>query len=346
MLFYSETIAQQDNNKSFFNQANNGLNKVSTAIAVFQPYLLKARQLFLDAKQLGQDVRNSAKNTLGNNNPNNAYQSNNNGYPSSSNTANYQNSSTNNDFNNSNSNSSNQASYNNNSSYPQNPNNNNSYNQNNSGTNNNYTPSQNYLMGQNLPINNPSTINNDGSGNWGNQNNGLYGNCLDVMTGNVMGMGEAAQSPTSVDLMFFAPSDGQNTYYLMTPGFAKNNSTSTYMTMHTSDQVMQWNDINESEVALTKLSIGQFNQIQNNNQIQSAVRNAQNYSENYSSVGQKLDGKVFAVKVQMDNREVYALVAVLKQMGTSGNNGYLKIQIKTTGLANSNGQINVNAYLR
>src|SRR5438105_14955332 len=118
------------------------------------------------------------------------------------------------------------------------------------------------------------------------------------------------------------------------------------MTEHTSEQVGQWSDVNESVVALTKLSIGQFNQVQNNSQIQNAVRNAQNYSGDYSAVAEKLDGKVFAVKVQMDNRETYALVAVLKQFGTSGTNGYLKIQIKTTGLANNNGQIITGNYLR
>jgi hypothetical protein len=189
-------------------------------------------------------------------------------------------------------------------------------------------------------------VNNDGTGNWGNQNNGLYGNCLDAMTGNVMGMGEAAQTPTSVDLMFFAPTDGQNVYTIMTPGFARNNTTAGYMTEHVSEQVLKWTDVNETEIALTKLTIGQFNQIQNNNQIQNAVRNAQNYAGYYTSL-QKIDGQVLAVKIQMENREVYALVAILKQIGTSGSNGYLRIQIKTTGLATGgNGQINTGAYLR
>jgi hypothetical protein len=203
------------------------------------------------------------------------------------------------------------------------------------------------MQGQSLPINNPSTVNNDGTGNWGNQNNGLYGNCLDVLTGTVMGMGDAAASPKSVDIMFFAPADGQNTYLLMTPGFARNNSTATYMTEHTSDQVQQWTDINESEVALTKMTIGQFNQIQNNGQIQSAARNAQDYSGYYGAVGQKLDGAVFAIRTIAEGREVYALVAVLKQIGTSGSNGYLKIAIKSTGVdLNHDGQADANAYLR
>jgi hypothetical protein len=140
-----------------------------------------------------------------------------------------------------------------------------------------FSSPQTYLQGQSSPVNNPASINNDGTGNWGNQNNGLYGNCSDALTGTVMGMGEAASAPGSVDLMFFAPADGQNTYYIMTPGFARNNTTATYMTEHASDQVQQWASVNESEVALTRLTLAQFNQIQNNGQIQNAVRNAQNY---------------------------------------------------------------------
>jgi hypothetical protein len=337
----SGAYSQQGAKKDIFDKANNTVTKVSNIIAVFQPYLLKARQLYYDGKQLVGDVKNSAKNALGNNS-NNFNQSGNTNEGGSANGSNSQGSyspgDANSSANNQGYNSSNQ---NTTSNSPQ-------YNQNTSGYNNNTNnPSQNYLSGQSLPINNPSSINNDGTGNWGNQNNGLYGNCLDAMTGTVMGMGDAAQTPTSVDVMFFAPADGQNTYYIMTPGFAKNNSTAGYMTEHVSEQVMQWSDVNESEVALTRVTIGQFNQIQNNSQIQNAVRNAQGYAGYYASVGQKLDGQVLAIKMQMDNREVYALVAVIKQMGTSGNNGYLKIKIKSTVIAaNNDGQVNASAYQR
>jgi hypothetical protein len=346
--------SQQGNRTNIFDKANNSVTKVSNIIAVFQPYLLKARQLYYDGKQLAGDIKNSAKKG-GSNNSNNSGQYNNTGnsgssynsgsqgYNSSSD-PNY--SSNNSGYGSSNQNQSNNSGY---SSSNQNQSNNQGYsssNQGGAGYNSNAGNAQSYLAGQSLPINNPSSVNNDATGNWGNQNNGLYGNCLDVATGTIMGMGDAAQTPTSVDLMFFAPADGQNTYYLMTPGFAKSNSTAEYMTEHTSSQVMQWSDVNESEVALTKLTIGQFNQIQNNGQIQSAVRNAQGYAGYYASVGQKLDGQVFGVKMQMDNREVYALVAVIKQMGTSGSSGYLKIKIKTTGLATSNGQVDANAYQR
>jgi len=337
----SGAYSQQSNRTNIFDKANNTVTKVNNIIAVFQPYLLKTRQLFYDGKQLAGDMKSSAKNAFGNNANNANSSSNSNGqgsYP-----ANDLNAASNN-YNSSGQNSGNNYSQNNQntSGYAGNGQNTSAY--------NNYSTSsspQNYLPGQSLPINNPSSINNDATGNWGNQNNGLYGNCLDAMTGTVMGMGDAAQTPTSVDLMFFAPADGQNTYYIMTPGFAKNNSTAGYMTEHVSEQVMQWTDVNESEVAMTRLTIGQFNQIQNNGQIQSAVRNAQGYAGYYASVGQKLDGQVLAVKLQMDNREVYALVAVIKQIGTSGSNGYLKIKIKTTGLAaNGNSQLDANAYQR
>ncbi len=332
----------QQNKPNAFDKANNAINKVSSAIAVFQPYLLKARQLFYDGKQLATDVKNAANSNFGKNGGNNGnYGSRDtSSYPNNYN-SNTGNTGTNGNYNSGSSgyNSSN-ASNNNGNNYS-----NTGYNQNASSNGNNGSYPQNYLTGQSLPISNPAVVNNDGTGNWGNQNNGLYGNCLDAMTGNVLGMGEAAQTPTSVDIMFFAPADGQNAYTIMTPGFARNNSTAGYMTEHVSEQVLKWTDVNETEIALTKLTIGQFNQIQNNNQIQNAVRNAQDYAGYYTSL-QKLDGQVLAVKIQMDNREVYALIAVLKQYGTSGSNGYLKIQIKTTGLATANGQINTGAYLR
>lgn len=350
-VLISTALAAQNNGKqNAFDKANNVANKVSNIIAVFQPYLLKARLIFYDAKQLAGEVKNSAKSTFGKNGntTNNGlnggavptqgqpgYVDNSNNSSTTQNQGTYNNANNTNSANNGNNNYQNQSNTNGNG-YTSN-NNNNGYGQN----------VQSYLPNQSLPVNNPASINNDGTGNWGNQNNGLYGNCLDVMTGSVMGMGDAAQSPASVDLMFFAPADGQSTYVLMTPGFAKNNTTATYMTEHTSEQVMQWTDVNESEVALTKLSIGQFNQIQNNGQIKSASLNAQDYAGYYAGVAQKLDGKVFAVKVQMDNRETYALIAIFKQFGTSGSNGYLKIAIKTTGLSNNvNNQPNANAYIR
>lgn len=311
-----------------FNKGQQAVNKVQQLIAVFQPYLIKAQEIYGQGKALVKGVKNAAK---GNTQNGDAYNTAPAADTSQANTA--------------------QA----NNTYPLQANN---Y----PPQNNTYPPADvntgGYPQPQaaaypatpeyTLPVSNPSVINNDGSGNWGNQNNGLYGNCLDVLTGTVLGMGEAADNPAAVDLMFFAPADGQNTYYLMTPGFARNNnSTATYMTQHVSDQVQQWKDVTESEIALTKLTIGQFNQVQNNNQINSAVRNAQNYAGYYASVGQKMEGQVFAVKVQMENREVFALIAIDKQFGTSGSNGYLKIRIKAQGIdANNNGVPDANIYIR
>jgi hypothetical protein len=341
-LIQSPSLAQTPIKKDVFTKANSTVNKVNTVLAVFQPYLLKARQLFYDGKQLAGDVKNASKNTFGKKGTASSTANNGTTYSGQNNTNNdsaynYSNQTGLSYTTNSGSNNNGSGSGNNTSNYTS---------SNNGTSQNNNNDLQNYLPNQSLPVNNAATINNDGTGNWGNQNNGVYGNCLDALTGTVMGMGDAAQTPSAIDLMFFAPADGQNTYVIMTPDFARNNSTAGYMTEHVSEQVQQWGDVNETEVALTKLTINQFNQIQNNSQIQSAVRNAQNYSGYYSSVGQKLDGQVLAVKAQMDNREVYTLIAIVKQIGTSGSNGYLKIKIKSSGIDNGNGQVNANAYLR
>ena len=298
------------------------INKGKSIIDVFQPYLLKAREIYGQAKQLVKDVKKTkvgntanAEQDYGNSGTAPASE-----YPAPSSTPPA-------------------ASYP--SSAPESapaaapaP----------SGT---YGAYENYTPQQYLPIDNPAIVNSDGTGNWGNQNNGLYGNCLDVMTGTVVGMGEAEDKPDAVDLMFFAPSDGQNTYVLMTPSFARNNSTATYLTQHASDGVTKWKDVTESEVALTRLTLAQFDRIQNNNQIAGAVKNAVNYAGYYSSVGTKLEGQVFAVKVEQENRTVYALVAIVRHFGTSGSNGYLKIKVKSQGIDNNrDGVVDPSAYIR
>jgi hypothetical protein len=309
------------------------INKVQGIIAVFEPYLLKAQLLYGQGKQLVQDVKTAVKGSPGAGQPN---------YGGSGGQPNY-------------GGSGGQPNYGGSGGQPgTQPGGQPSYPA--SGSGNGSAPPGGQAAGQPggqpsaeffLPVNNPASVNKDASGNWGNQNNGLYGNCLDVLTGTVLGMGEAADNPGAVDLIFFAPDDGQNTYYLMTPGFARNNSTATYMTQHTSDQVLQWKDVTESEIALTRLTIGQFDQIKNNSQISGAVRNAQNYTGYYACVGRNLDGQVLAVKVQMDSRQVYALIAVDRQIGTSGSNGYLKIRIKAQGIDNNNNGIpDANSYIR
>lgn len=334
LLVLLQTAEAQNNTgkvERTLQKVDNAVNKGKAIVNVFQPYLLKARELYAQAKQMVKDVKATAKNAK-NTSPNNnggdvtAYNEANNNNANNAGTA---------------------PAYTDqgagytppaNSTAPASPaaEPNPQY-----GVYNNYTPDQ-YL-----PVANPASVNTDGTGNWGNQNNGLYGNCLDVLTGTVMSMGEAEDKPGSIDLMFFAPADGQNTYVLMTPSFAKTNSTATYMTQHASDGVAKWKDVTESEVALTKLTIGQFDKIQTNTQITGAVKNAVNYAGWHTSVGTKLEGQVFAVKVEQDNRTVYALVAVEKHFGTSGSNGYLKIKVKSQGIdTNNDGMADPNAYIR
>jgi hypothetical protein len=338
MLLLQTAFAQNTPGKveRSLQKADNAINKGKTIVNVFQPYLLKARELYAQAKQMVKEVKATAKNTK-----NNAGNNNGNDVPVVNET------------------NTNTGSYSNTGTTPADPAA--GYPSSNAGTPaapatgatpandpaaqygayNNYTPEQ-YL-----PVANPASVNTDGTGNWGNQNNGLYGNCLDVLTGTVVSMGEAEDKPGSVDLMFFAPTDGQNTYVLMTPSFAKNNGTATYMTQHASDGVSKWKDVTESEVALTKLTIAQFDKIQTNTQITGAVKNAVNYSGWYTSVGNKLEGQVFAVKVEQDNRTVYALVAVEKHFGTSGSKGYLKIKVKSQGIdTNNDGMVDPAAYIR
>lgn len=44
-----------------------------------------------------------------------------------------------------------------------------------------------------------------------------------------------------------------------------------------------------------------------------------------------MNGKVFAVKTHLGNREAYGLIYIVDQFGTTGTNGYLKIKLKVTG---------------
>lgn len=353
---YLNGSAQQNNGKPDIAQkVNNAANKVTTVLAVFQPYLLKARQLFYDARQMAGDVKNASKSTFGKNssgNNNSGTYSNNNGtYSNTQNNSGYD--STNNysqnnsgGYNNTySSNNSNNTTYsNNNSDNRSNSGYNNTapQNNNNAYSNNNSTP-QNYLPNQSLPVNNPSSVNNDGTGNWGNQNNGLYGNCLDVLTGTVMGLGEAEASSKSVDVIFVA---ANGSYQLWTPNYARSEVAAQYTSRSTTESAGKWSDINETEIAVTRITMSQFDQIQNNSQILNAVKNAQNYAPSITEFG-KMDGKVYAVKAELENRTVYGLIAVVKQVGTDGSNGYLKIKIKAQGIDNNqNGQVNANAYLR
>jgi hypothetical protein len=185
-----------------------------------------------------------------------------------------------------------------------------------------------------------SNYNEDGTLNCGHQKNSQYGNCIDLLQGTVVGMGEAAENPSKIDLIFFAQYDGLS-YSLYSPYEAANG-----LNEGNWGGVGAWRDRNETEIAQTKLTIGQFEKIQTNTQLLNVVKNTTGYS-GYFYTPNKMDGRVFAVKLMQDNRELNALLAVYKQYGGGGGNGYLKIKIKVQAIDNNrDGYVDDNAYNR
>lgn len=278
--------AQKTNHGDLFTKVDAKLEKTKSTISVFQPYVLKARQLFYDAKGLVNEIKQPPKNDS--TREESAPQSNDDPIEGE-------------EF------------------------------------------IRNYIPDKNLPINREGSINSDGSGNWGNQNNGLYGNCLDVLTGTIMGLGEAEENSRNVDVIFIAANDS---YQLWSPQYAKNEVAAEYTNRATFESVARWPDINETEIAESRLTIRQFDNIQTNHEILHAVKSAHNYSAALTLFG-KLEGKVFAVKTELEDRTVYGLVAVQKHYGSYGSNGYLKVRIKTQGIDNNqNGEPDTEAYIR
>jgi len=281
VLISGNLVAQDNPKQDIISKASNQVNKARAVVGVFQPYFLKARQLYYEIKELAQDAGQSVRQIDSGSELEDAGIS--------------------------------------------------------------FPEIQEYLPDQQLPVNDPATINPDGSGNWGNQNNGLYGNCLDVLTGTVMGMGEAEESPKSVDVIFIA---ANGSYQLWSPDYARNQVAARYTSKGIQESVSKWNEVNETEIAETRLSAGQFDKIQTNSQILNAVKNATNYASSLTMFG-KLEGKVFAVKTELEDRAVYGLIKVVKHYGTEGSNGYLKIQIKAQGIQNDvGGELDAGMYLR
>lgn len=177
----------------------------------------------------------------------------------------------------------------------------------------------------------------DGTMNLGHQNNGLFGNCINLMEAKVMGMGEAEDNPSKIDLIFFA-SPGGLSYSLESPLDAP--------TINEGVDVKKWATRNETEIAESKLTLSQFEKITTNPALINAVKNTSGFKA-YFYTPNKMDGRVFAIKLQQDDRELNALMAVYKQMGTSGSNGYLKIKIKVQGIdKNGDGNPDAGAYIR
>ncbi len=193
----------------------------------------------------------------------------------------------------------------------------------------------NNMMTYGTPENN--TYNQDGTMNLGHQNNGQFGNCLNLLEAKVMGMGEAEDASGKVDLIFFSQYGGLG-YSLESPFDAP--------TINEGVSIKSWRERNETEIAETKLTISQFEKISSNTALMNAVKNTQGFGANFYT-SNKMDGRVFAVKLQQDNKEVYALLAVYKQFGTAGSKGYLQIKIKVQGIdKNGDGYPDANAYMR
>lgn len=172
--------------------------------------------------------------------------------------------------------------------------------------------------------------NSDGTANWGNQNS-QFPNYLDAFSATIIDAYEAELHPVKVDLIFLA--DQYGGYMLASPVFLKNSDPG----FHYENVVKEWAEVNESEVALTKLTIGEFEKIKwdDANKFYSIVKQTRGYASFYQSFEEKLKGKVFSVRSEMGGRKAYALIAIIDQIGTYGSSGYLKVKIKGVGIDNN-----------
>lgn len=187
-----------------------------------------------------------------------------------------------------------------------------------------------------------SSYNTDGSANLGSQNNDKFGCYLDMVKGQVMDEIDAAGNSKNIDVIFTATgafSEQMPMYAFLTPAYVKNDRFAYNFFKGTKykDQNIppaSWEEVNESEVAMTSLNSTQFDKIQNNNQLTAVVKQIKGFGQKVES-RTKLDGKVIAVKTEMGGRTVYGLICITNHYGTTGSSGYLKIKIKVTGFDNN-----------
>jgi hypothetical protein len=194
--------------------------------------------------------------------------------------------------------------------------------------------------------------NTDGTANLGSQNNKKFGCYIDIMNGAIMDEIDAAGQSKSIDLIFTATNSFNEQvpmYAFLTPSYVKNDAFAYNFFKGTKYKDRNippaaWDEVNESEVAMTALSPEQFEKIQNNNQLMAVVKQIKGFGQKVES-RVKLEGKVIAVKTEMGDRTAYALIYIMNHYGTTGDNGYLKIKIKVTGFdANNNGIPNGSFY--
>ncbi|MBL7822503.1 MAG: hypothetical protein JNK69_03765 [Saprospiraceae bacterium] len=195
-----------------------------------------------------------------------------------------------------------------------------------------------------------ASYNTDGSANLGNQNNQKYGCYLDMMSGLIMDDVDAAGNTSSVDIIFTATDyyGSAPMYALLTPAYVKNDHFANYYFRGSNYKdanipVKLWEEVNESEIALTALTSDKFEKIQNNNQLLAVIKQTPAFKDKFES-RPKINGKVFAIKTKMQNREAYGLMLVEDQFGTTGASGYLKVRLKVMGF-DSNGDGNPDANL-
>ncbi len=182
-----------------------------------------------------------------------------------------------------------------------------------------------------------SLYNADGTANWGSQNHTEYGSYLDVMKGSILDDISVVMETASVDLIFTATNHFGNSpaYAFLTPAYVKNDFFANYYFRgpkykDANVPPMSWDNVNESEVAMTTLTEAHFNRIQTNDQLTSFVKQIRGFQDHIES-RTKLTGKVIAVKTEMANRTCYGIILILEHYGTTGANGFLKVKIKVTG---------------
>ncbi len=192
--------------------------------------------------------------------------------------------------------------------------------------------------------------NTDGTANLGNQNNSKFGCFLDIKQGLVMDEVDAAGQTRAVDIMFTATDyyGSAPMYAFLTPSYVKNDFFSNYYFRGAKYKdanipVKLWEEVNETEIALTNLTPEKFEKIRDNNQLMAVVKQTGAFKDKFES-RTKLDGKILAIKTEMGDRTAYGLLYIVSHYGTTGENGYLKIKLKVTGF-DANGDGNADSFL-
>lgn len=202
-----------------------------------------------------------------------------------------------------------------------------------------YTVQQSDLNAGIPVITQSATYNTDGTANLGNQNSKKFGCYVNILNGAIMDEIDAAGNAKSIDLIFTSTdyfNENVPMYAFLTPAYAKNDKFAYNFFKGTKykDQNIPpklWEEVNESEVAMTSLTGEQFERIQTNQQLTAVVKQIAGFSQKIES-RTKLDDKVIAVKTEMGDRTAYGLLYIVSHTGTFGENAFLKVKIKVTGL--------------